>query len=349
MPCPWRCAAIRGRGRFTAAVRPTRPACTGFARTRGVARRSLGAAERWMYVGGSDREFADPRLNEGLLRRLARASGGRYVRAGDAATLPPALQAAAPHRPRPSGATSGTSRGRSRCSSRCCRPSGCCAGAGGCGEPRAVAWRRPRRRSSSCSAAPASASRAVRADRDRRVGRRRVRRRSTGVADVAPATLTRRSAIRRTTSMCSPRTRRRDRRRRRAANVSARSPTCAGRAAKDDLAAGAAHRPRHGARRRRGQVQPRGPGPDRDEWAELLKPIAGPPGLRQHDERELSVPAHARRPRNASSHRDRFRRAAVRDRVPRVLRPRASRPTRPTSTRTAGCRCGRRSSTPAPA
>jgi hypothetical protein len=37
-----------------------------------------------MYVGGSDREFADPRLNEGFLRRAARDSGGRYVRAADA-------------------------------------------------------------------------------------------------------------------------------------------------------------------------------------------------------------------------------------------------------------------------
>jgi hypothetical protein len=37
-----------------------------------------------MYVGGADREFADPRLNEALLRRVARQSGGRYVRAADA-------------------------------------------------------------------------------------------------------------------------------------------------------------------------------------------------------------------------------------------------------------------------
>ena len=49
---------------------------------RGDAR--LGRADRWMYVGGADREFADPRLNEALLRRVARASGGRYVRAAEA-------------------------------------------------------------------------------------------------------------------------------------------------------------------------------------------------------------------------------------------------------------------------
>ena len=40
-----------------------------------------------MYVGGTGREFADPRLNEGFLRRAARDSGGRYVRAADASRV----------------------------------------------------------------------------------------------------------------------------------------------------------------------------------------------------------------------------------------------------------------------
>jgi hypothetical protein len=48
---------------------------------------SVGAADRTIYVGGSNREFADPRLNEGFLRRLARDSGGGYVRASDAARV----------------------------------------------------------------------------------------------------------------------------------------------------------------------------------------------------------------------------------------------------------------------
>ena len=52
----------------------------------------LGAADRSMYVGGADREFADPRLNEGWLRRVARASGGRYVRGADASRVPSFLQ-----------------------------------------------------------------------------------------------------------------------------------------------------------------------------------------------------------------------------------------------------------------
>src|SRR5262249_38094164 len=68
-------------GGFTAAFRPDR---AGLYRIRADARRgttALGTEERWLYVGGADREFADPRLNEGFLRRVARDSGGRYVRA----------------------------------------------------------------------------------------------------------------------------------------------------------------------------------------------------------------------------------------------------------------------------
>jgi uncharacterized membrane protein len=61
----------------------------------------LGTADRWFYVGGSDREFADPRLNEGLLRRLARESGGKYVRSADAGQLVPALRSSAPRTTEP--------------------------------------------------------------------------------------------------------------------------------------------------------------------------------------------------------------------------------------------------------
>jgi hypothetical protein len=55
----------------------------------------LGEADAWFSAGGDDREFADPRLNEGWLRRLARASGGRYVRALDAAKILPEIRAGA--------------------------------------------------------------------------------------------------------------------------------------------------------------------------------------------------------------------------------------------------------------
>ena len=71
-------------GRFGAAIAVDQP---GLYRIRAEAKRgslSLGSADRWMYVGGADREFADPRLNEALLRRVARTTGGRYVRAEEA-------------------------------------------------------------------------------------------------------------------------------------------------------------------------------------------------------------------------------------------------------------------------
>jgi uncharacterized membrane protein len=61
----------------------------------------LGAADRWVYVGGSDREFVDPRLNEGLLRRLARSTGGRYVKEADAARIAPLLRQAVPQNAAP--------------------------------------------------------------------------------------------------------------------------------------------------------------------------------------------------------------------------------------------------------
>jgi uncharacterized membrane protein len=73
--------------RFTATFRPER---AGLYRVDADASRGgqpLGSAQRWMYVDGTDREFADPRLNEALLRRLAAASGGQYVRAADASQI----------------------------------------------------------------------------------------------------------------------------------------------------------------------------------------------------------------------------------------------------------------------
>jgi hypothetical protein len=88
-------------GRFTAAVRPDH---AGLYRIHAEARRgttALGSADRWMLVGGADREFADPRLNENLLRRIARTSGGRYARAADAANIVQWLRSAAPRNPAP--------------------------------------------------------------------------------------------------------------------------------------------------------------------------------------------------------------------------------------------------------
>jgi hypothetical protein len=45
-----------------------------------------------MLVGGSDVELSEPRLNEAVLRRIAETSGGQYVPASDASSLPALLR-----------------------------------------------------------------------------------------------------------------------------------------------------------------------------------------------------------------------------------------------------------------
>jgi uncharacterized membrane protein len=83
-------------GRFVSAFRP---AGEGLYRLRVEARQDaqlLGSSTRWFYVGGGDREFADPRLDEGFLRRVAAESGGRYVRNEDASQLDAWLESAVP-------------------------------------------------------------------------------------------------------------------------------------------------------------------------------------------------------------------------------------------------------------
>ena len=79
-------------GRFTAAFRPAE---AGLYRIQAEARRSdvaLGSADRFFHVGGHDRELAEPRLNEGVLRRVAQATGGQYVRAEDVSRIVASLQ-----------------------------------------------------------------------------------------------------------------------------------------------------------------------------------------------------------------------------------------------------------------
>jgi hypothetical protein len=83
-------------GRFTTAFQPEQ---AGLYRIRAEARQGatlLGRSDRWFYVGGADREFADPKLNEGSLRRLARDSGGSYVRVADASRVLSSLATAVP-------------------------------------------------------------------------------------------------------------------------------------------------------------------------------------------------------------------------------------------------------------
>jgi hypothetical protein len=74
-------------GRYAVPVRFDRE---GVYRVDAEGRRSdqaLGAATRYVLVGGSDLEMADLALNEPVLQRLAAASGGRYLRADETAEL----------------------------------------------------------------------------------------------------------------------------------------------------------------------------------------------------------------------------------------------------------------------
>jgi uncharacterized membrane protein len=84
---PLRARRTEVAGHFAAAFAPDKP---GVYRIHAEAMRGatrLGTSDRAVYVSGGNREFADPRLNEAFLRRLARDSGGQYVRASDAARV----------------------------------------------------------------------------------------------------------------------------------------------------------------------------------------------------------------------------------------------------------------------
>ena len=83
-------------GRYAADLRFDEPGVyrvTASAQGGGAAARN---ADRWFLVGGADLEMADPRLNEPVLQRIATASGGRYLAAGEASELPSLLATVAP-------------------------------------------------------------------------------------------------------------------------------------------------------------------------------------------------------------------------------------------------------------
>jgi uncharacterized membrane protein len=76
-----------------------RPAATGVFRLNVEARQetaAIGSASASMLVGGADLEMTDPRLNAQLLQRVALASGGRLVSAGDATAIVDGLRAGLP-------------------------------------------------------------------------------------------------------------------------------------------------------------------------------------------------------------------------------------------------------------
>ena len=80
-------------GRYVAEVEPTRRGVyrvTAFA-DRGAG--ELGRADAAVLVGGADLELTDPRRQDGVLRRVAEASGGRFLDAGRIDELVGALRA----------------------------------------------------------------------------------------------------------------------------------------------------------------------------------------------------------------------------------------------------------------
>jgi len=79
-------------GRYAAQSRFDRP---GVYHVVSEARRGsqvLGTSEQWVLAGAADLEMADPRLNEDVLRRVSRSSGGRYLQHADLSRLPSLLQ-----------------------------------------------------------------------------------------------------------------------------------------------------------------------------------------------------------------------------------------------------------------
>ncbi len=82
--------------RYVARFRPDQP---GVYKVSAEARRGatlLGSASAALLVGGADLEMTDPRLNLQVLQRIAIASGGRVISAGEGPALVEALRASVP-------------------------------------------------------------------------------------------------------------------------------------------------------------------------------------------------------------------------------------------------------------
>jgi hypothetical protein len=74
-------------GRYAAQTKFDQPGVYRIAAEARQGTRVLGAAQQWALAGAADLEMADPRLNEDVLRRVSRASGGRYLPVGDASRV----------------------------------------------------------------------------------------------------------------------------------------------------------------------------------------------------------------------------------------------------------------------
>ena len=78
-------------GRYAAPLRFEQPVVYRIVAEARRGRDLLGASDQWLLAGAADLEMADPRLNEDVLRRVSRASGGRYLEAADVSRLPALL------------------------------------------------------------------------------------------------------------------------------------------------------------------------------------------------------------------------------------------------------------------
>ena len=86
-------------GRYSAAVRLDQSGVYVMAADVRRGTQSLGSATRPTLVGGADVELAEPRLNEAVLRRIAEATHGQYVRVDAASSLPGLLRQSEVGRP----------------------------------------------------------------------------------------------------------------------------------------------------------------------------------------------------------------------------------------------------------
>jgi uncharacterized membrane protein len=84
--------ADRATGRYSARVNLDRGGAYHVEADARQGAQVLGSGEGWFLAGATDPEFADPRLNESVLQRLARDSGGRYVAADEAPAVPGLVQ-----------------------------------------------------------------------------------------------------------------------------------------------------------------------------------------------------------------------------------------------------------------
>ena len=74
-------------GRYTVAVRFEQAGVYRIEASASQGETRLGTSSRQVLAGGADLEMSQPRLNESVLRRLARETGGRYLNIGEADAL----------------------------------------------------------------------------------------------------------------------------------------------------------------------------------------------------------------------------------------------------------------------